>query len=42
MKAVYRDILVNLRQRGWERLAEPLPRSKLRKYGLVVRGLLFT
>lgn len=41
MKAVYRDILINLRRRGWERLAEPLPRSKLRKYGLVARELLF-
>ena len=41
MKAVYRDILVNLRRRGWERLSEPLPRSKLRKYGLVARSLLF-
>jgi phytoene synthase len=41
MKAVYRDILTNLRRRGWERLAEPLPRSKLRKYGLVVQQILF-
>jgi phytoene synthase len=41
MKAVYRDILVNLHRRGWERLSEPLSRSKLRKYGLVARALLF-
>ena len=41
MKAVYHDILVNLRRRGWERLSEPLPRSKFRKYSLVARGLLF-
>ena len=41
MKAVYRDILVSLRRRGWERLSEPLPRSKLRKYSLVARSLLF-
>jgi squalene synthase HpnD len=41
MKAVYHDILVNLRKRGWERLSEPLPHSKFRKYSLVARSLLF-
>jgi phytoene synthase len=41
MKTVYHDILVNLRRRGWERLSEPLPRSKFRKYSLVARSLLF-
>jgi len=41
MKNVYLDILVNLRRRGWERLSEPLPRSKFRKYSLVARSLLF-
>lgn len=41
MKTVYYDILAGLQKRGWERLSEPLVRSKLRKYGLIVRGLLF-
>ncbi len=41
MKTVYHDILVNLHRRGWERLSEPLPRSKFRKYSLVARSLLF-
>jgi phytoene synthase len=41
MSAVYRDILMKLRRRGWERLSEPVSRSKLRKYGLVARELIF-
>ncbi len=41
MKAVYRDILDGLQQRGWERVAMPIKRSKLHKYGLVARSLIF-
>lgn len=40
MSAVYRDILVNLCRRGWDRLSEPVSRSKLRKYGLVAREMI--
>ena len=41
MKAVYRDILDGLQQRGWERVTTPIKRSKLHKYGLVARLLIF-
>ena len=41
MKAVYRDILNGLQRRGWDHISTPLKRSKLRRYALVARSLIF-